>query len=161
MELRLITPGDAEATRRIYNAEVTGSTATFDLRPRSAEEHRRWVEAHLGAHPAVVAEVDGAVAGFASISPYRSRPAYATTVEDSVYVAGGWRGRGIGAALLADVVRRATEHGFHTVLARVEASNDASVRVHERCGFAVVGTERQIGRKFGRWLDVTVLQKLL
>ena len=160
-DLRLIVPGDAEATRRIYNTEVVGSTATFDLRPRSMDQHDRWVAAHLGAHPAVVAEVDGAIAGFAAISPYRSRPAYATTVEDSVYVDARWRGMGIGRALLGEVLRHATEHGFHTVLGRVEATNAASVGVHLRCGFEIVGTERQIGRKFGRWLDVTVLQKLL
>ena len=120
-DLRLIVPGDAEATRRIYNTEVVGSTATFDLRPRSMDQHDRWVAAHLGAHPAVVAEVDGAIAGFAAISPYRSRPAYATTVEDSVYVDARWRGMGIGRALLGEVLRHATEHGFHTVLGRVEA----------------------------------------
>ena len=161
MDLRMITPDDADATRKIYNTEVMTSTATFDLRPRDRTEHERWVEAHMGAHPAVVAVEGAVITGFAAISPYRARPAYATTVEDSVYVAAGWRGRGLGGALLADVIRRATEHGFHTVMARVEATNTASVRIHERCGFDVVGTERQIGRKFGRWLDVTVLQKLL
>ena len=163
--LRLATAADAEATRRIYNAEVVGSTATFDLRPRSRAEHERWLGHHLGAHPAVVAEVttpDGPlVAGFAALSPYRERPAYATTVEDSVYVDAAWRGRGIGRALLADVVRRAAEHGFHTVIGRIEAGNAASVALHLACGFAEVGTERQIGRKFGRWLDVTILQRML
>lgn len=165
LRLRLATPADAEATRRIYNAEVVGSTATFDLRPRSRSEHERWLRHHLGAHPAVVAEVTAAdgpvVAGFASLSLFRERPAYATTVEDSVYVDAGWRGQGLGRALLGDVVRRAAEHGFHTVIARVEAGNAASVALHLACGFTEVGTERQIGRKFGRWLDVTILQRML
>jgi L-amino acid N-acyltransferase YncA len=159
--LRIIAPEDAEATRQLYNAEVVASTATFDLRPRSRPEHDRWVHDHLGAHPAVVAVVDGVVAGFAAVSPYRSRAAYATTVEDSVYVGADWRGQGIGSQLLDEVVRRAANHGFHTVIARVEASNAASVALHRRCGFTVVGTEREIGRKFGRWLDVTVLQRML
>lgn len=161
LALRLVTPADAAATRRIYNAEVVGSTATFDLRPRSPEEHDRWVAEHLGAHPAVVAVAGGQVAGFAALSPYRERPAYATTVESSVYVDAPWRGQGLGRALLADTVLRATEHGFHTVIARVEAGNQPSIGLHLACGFAEVGTERQIGRKFGRWLDVTVLQLML
>jgi L-amino acid N-acyltransferase YncA len=161
MNLRIITAEDAEATRRIYNAEVAGSTATFDLRPRGRAEHARWVDRHMGAYPAVVA-VDGSeVAGFAAISPYRDRPAYATTVEDSVYVDSRWRARGLGSTLLAAIVEHAADHGFHTVIARVEASNDASLRLHARHGFIVVGTERQIGRKFGRWLDVTIMQKML
>jgi len=159
--VRPIVPDDAEATRRLYNAEVIGSTATFDLRPRSRAEHARWVADHLGGHPAVVAVVDGEIAGFAAVSPYRSRAAYVTTVEDSVYVGAAWRGQGIGRRLLTDVVERAAGHGFHTVIARVEAGNTASVLLHQRCGFTVVGTEREIGRKFGRWLDVTVLQRML
>lgn len=161
VELRLITQADAEATRGIYNAEVTGSTATFDLRPRSRADHERWVAAHLGVHPAVVATVGGEVAGFAALSPFRERPAYVTTVEDSVYVADGWRGRGLGRLLLDEVLRRAVEHGFHTVIARIEAGNAPSIALHRAFGFTVVGTEREIGRKLGRWLDVTVLQRML
>ncbi|MDA8070896.1 MAG: GNAT family N-acetyltransferase [Actinomycetota bacterium] len=161
MELRLATLEDADVTRRIYNFEVTRSTATFDLRPRTRSEHLRWIERHLGAHPAVVAVEQGVVTGFAAVSPYRERPAYATTVEDSVYVDQSWRGRGTGGALLADIVDRAADHGFHTVVARIEATNEASLVLHRRHGFTLVGTERQIGRKFGRWLDVTVLQLML
>lgn len=161
MDLRLVTLEDAEVTRQIYNTEVARSTATFDLRPRTRTEHLRWIEHHLGAHPAVVAVDHGVVAGFAAVSPYRERPAYATTVEDSVYVEASWRGRGVGSALLIDIVGRAADHGFHTVVARIEATNVASLVLHQRQGFVTVGTERQIGRKFGRWLDVTVLQRML
>jgi L-amino acid N-acyltransferase YncA len=161
LTIRPIARHDAEATRLLYNAEVVGSTATFDLRPRSRAEHHRWVERHLGAHPAVVAVHDEQVVGFASVSPYRDRPAYATTVEDSVYVDAAWRGHGVGRRLLGAVVVAAAEHGFHTVVARVEAANAASIHLHQACGFTVVGTEREVGRKFGRWLDVTILQRLL
>jgi len=159
--LRPVERRDGEAIRRIYNAEVLGSTATFDLRPRTPEEQDRWVAEHLGAYPAVVVELEGQVAGFASVSPYRRRPAYATTVEDSVYVAAGFRGRGLGRLLLQDLLERSARHGFHVVLARIEASNRASVALHERCGFEQVGLEREVGRKFGRWLDVCVLERLL
>lgn len=161
VQVRLIRPGDAEATRRIYNVEVTGSTATFDLRPRTRDAHQRWVAAHLGGHPAVVATVGGTVAGFASLSPFRDRPAYVTSVEDSVYVDRAWRGRGLGRRLLDEVLRRAGDHGFHTVIARIEAGNTPSIALHLACGFTEVGTEREVGRKFGRWLDVTILQRML
>src|SRR3954467_11637959 len=96
--IRLAGRDDAEAIRAIYNLEVTGSTVTFDLVPRTLAEQEAWLAEHAGVHPAIVAEVDGAVVGFGSLGPYRSRPAYATTVEDSVYVRGDVRGMGCGRA---------------------------------------------------------------
>lgn len=162
MEVRLATAGDAEAIREIYNAEVTGSTVTFDLVPRSLEEQRAWVADHSGAHPAIVAVDDtGQVVGFASLSAYKERPAYATTVENSVFVHRDHRGEGVGKALLAELVRLARGHGFHTIIARIVGSNEASIRVHQAVGFELVGVEREVGRKFGRWLDVVEMQLLL
>ena len=152
---------DAEAIRAIYNVEVTTSTVTFDLVPRSLEEQRRWLEDRSGAHAAVVAELDGEVVGFGSLSPYRERPAYSTTVEDSVYVDRAHRGEGVGAALLAELVRLATAHGFHTVVARIVGHHDGSIALHRGQGFDMVGTEREVGRKLGQWLDVVVMQRLL
>ncbi len=158
---RLAVPDDAEAIREIYNREVTGSAVTFDLVPRTLEDQRRWLASHAGAHPAVVA-VDGPeVLGFGSLSPYRDRPAYATTVEDSVYVRHDARGRGVGRAILQELVRLATAHGFHTVMARVVGSHEVSIALHRACGFDLVGIEREVGRKFGRWLDVALMQRLL
>lgn len=161
MDLRLAEAGDAEALRAIYNAEVTGSTVTFDLVPRSHEEQLAWIAEHRGTHPAVVAVEDGAVAGFGSLSPFRERPAYATTVEDSVYVDTAFRGRGVGRALLEELVRMATAQGFHTVIGRISGDNAASIALHERVGFALIGVEKEVGRKFGRWIDVTIMQRML
>jgi phosphinothricin acetyltransferase len=161
MEVRRAETGDAEAMRVIYNAEVAGSTVTFDMVPRTPAEQLAWLAAHRGAHPAVVATEAGEVAGFGSLSPFRERPAYATTVEDSVYVATGWRGRGVGRMLLAELVRLASDHGFHTVLARISGDNEVSIALHRSQGFALVGVEREVGRKFGRWIDVTVMQRML
>ena len=161
MELRLARPEDAEATRTIYNAEVTGSTVTFDLVPRSLAEQREWIDVRSGAMAVVVAETDGEVVGFASLSPYRSRPAYATTVEDSVYVRHDQRGTGVGRALLAEVVEVAGTRGFHTVMARIVGGHDASIGLHRSLGFQPVGVEREVGRKFGRWLDVVLMQRML
>lgn len=162
--VRLATIEDAEAIRTIYNREVTGSTVTFDLVPRSLEAQQAWIEAHAGAHPAIVVVDDDAeatVIGFGSLSPYRSRPAYSTTVEDSVYVHADHQGRGIGKLLLEELVRLATVHGFHSMMARIVGGHEASIRLHGSCGFSLVGVEREVGRKFGRWLDVALMQRML
>jgi phosphinothricin acetyltransferase len=162
MDLRLALAGDAEAIRAIYNNEVLRSTATFDVVPRTPEEQGRWMTTHQGAHPAVVAvDDDHEVLGFGSLSYYRDRHAYATTAENSVYVGSAHRGAGIGRALLLDLVERADQHGFHTLIARIGGDNIASIALHQACGFEPVGMERQIGRKFNRWLDVQVMQRLL
>jgi phosphinothricin acetyltransferase len=165
VDVRLARLDDAEAIRAIYNVEIAG-VATFDLVERSLEEQQRWLGAHSGAHPAVVA-VDAGVAdedivvGFGSLSPVRDRPAYSTTVEDSVYVDRAWQGRGVGKALLEELLRLATGHGFHSVIARIVGDNEASIRLHRSCGFDMVGVEREVGRKLGRWLDVVEMQVLL
>jgi phosphinothricin acetyltransferase len=161
VELRLARPDDAEATRTIYNTEVTGSTVTFDLVPRSLEEQRDWIEARSGAMAVVVAETDGEIVGFAALSPYRSRPAYSTTVEDSVYVRHDQRGSGVGRALLAELVEVAAARGFHTMMARIVGGHDASIGLHSSLGFEMVGIEKEVGRKFGRWLDVVLMQRML
>jgi len=162
MQVRLATPTDNEAIRAIYNREVVGSTVVFDLVPRTPAEQRRWLEEHSGPYPAVVAEADGgAVAGFASLSPYRPKPAYATTVEDSVYVEPSHQGRGVGKALLTELVRLASAHGFHAVVGRIVGDNEVSIGLHRACGFELVGVEKEVGRKFGIWLDVVVMERLV
>ena len=138
-----------------------GKTATFDIVPRSREEQRSWLAEHSGAYPAVVATSGSTMLGFGSLSRYRGRPAYATTVEDSVYVDDDHRAQGVGRALLAELTRLATAHGFHTVVGRVVGDNEASIALHRSCGFELVGVEREVGRKLGRWLDVAVLQRML
>ena len=159
--IRLAERGDAEAIRAIYNVEVAGSTVTFDLVPRTLEEQLVWLEEHAGGHPAIVA-VDGPlVVGFGSLSPYRDRPAYATSVEDSVYVHRDHRGRGIGRLLLDELVRLGRDHGFHAVIARIVGGHEASIALHRACGFDAIGVEREVGRKFQRWLDVVLMERLL
>ena len=155
-------PADADAIRSIYNPEVTESTVTFDLVPRSLADQLGWIEEHAGGHPAIVAVDDeGIVVGFASLSPYRPRAAYATTVENSVYVHRERRGEGIGRLLLAELVELARSHGFHAVIARIVGEHEASIALHRACGFAEIGREREVGRKFGKWLDVVLMQRML
>ena len=162
MDVRLARLEDGEAIRAIYNLEVTESTVTFDLVPRSAEQQERWLLEHAGAHPAVVATgPQGEVLGFGALGPYRSRPAYATTVEDSVYVRRDVQRRGVGRAILAELLGLATAHGFHAVIGRIVDGHEASIGLHRACGFELVGVEKEVGRKFGRWLDVVVMERLL
>ena len=162
MEIRRAVVDDAEAIRAIYNAEVTGSTVTFDLVPRTSQEQVDWLVKRSGAYAVLVAvDDDGALLGFASLSPFRERPAYSTTVEDSVYVDRERRAGGVGRALLEALVETAVAHGFHAMIARIVGGHDASIALHERVGFEIVGTEREVGRKMGRWLDVVVMERLL
>jgi phosphinothricin acetyltransferase len=158
---RLARLDDAEAIREIYNAEVQTSTVTFDIVPRSLDEQRRYLSERSGAHAVIVAEHAGVVVGYAALSPWRSKPAYATSVEDSVYVHRDHQGRGVGRTLLDELVRVGTASGFHAVFARIVGGHEASIRLHAAAGFEIVGTEREVGRKFGRWLDVAVMQLLL
>ena len=159
---RLAERRDAEAIREIYNREVLGSTVTFDLVPRTLDEQIEWLDEHAGGHPAIVAvDAAGTVVGFGALSPWRPRPAYSPTVEDSVYVHHEWRGRGIGRALLEELVRLAEAHGFHSVMARIVGGHEASIALHRACGFEIAGIEREVGRKFGKWLDVVLMQRML
>ena len=161
MKVRLATLDDAEAIRAIYNPEVLESTVTFDLVPRTLEDQQRWLDEHSGAHPAVVA-IDGeSVVGFGSLSEYKPRPAYRTSVEDSVYVHRAYQGRGVGKVLLSSLLDLAVDHGFHAVFARIVGDHEASIALHAGLGFELVGREKEVGRKFGQWLDVVIMQKLL
>ena len=163
VSLRLASVDDAEAIRSIYNYEVVHTTATFDLVPRSLTDQREWLAARSGAFSTIVAvdDVSGDVLGFASLSPYKERAAYRTSVEDSVYVRRDTHGRGIGKLLVNHVLDLAADSGFHAVLARIEASGMASRALHASCGFQMVGIEREVGRKFNRWLDVALMECLL
>ncbi len=159
--IRLAEVDDAEAIRGIYNRAVA-TTNSFDLRPRSLEDQRQWLHDRRGAYAAIVAvDSDGTTAGFASLSPYRDRPAYATTVEDSVYVDETHQGHGLGKLLLGELLQLAGAHGFHSVIGRIVGHNEASIGLHESFGFELVGVEREVGRKFNRWLDVVIMQRLL
>ena len=164
VSVRLATLDDAPAIRTIYNVEVTGHTSTFDLVPRTLDEQRAWLADRSGAFSAVVATLrdePDVVVGFASLSPYKERAAYRTTVENSVYVSREHSGLGIGTVLMRHVIDVARDSGFHAIVARIEASSEASRALHASVGFDLVGVEREVGRKFNRWLDVAIMQLML
>jgi phosphinothricin acetyltransferase len=152
---------DAEAIRSIYNYEVEHETATFDLVPRSLEDQLEWQRARTGAFCVYVAELDGEVVGFGALSPYKERAAYRTSVEDSVYIRRDLGRQGIGRAMLSHLLEAAENGGFHAVMARITTLSEGSIALHEAVGFQLVGIERQIGRKFNKWLDVALMQCLL
>jgi len=145
----------------IWNHEALHTTATTDTEPRSAAAQAAWLAAHTIDYPVLVAVEAEEVLAFGGLAPYRPKPSYRHTVEDSVYVKDGYRGKGLGAELLAALVARAAARGHHSVLARITSENAASLRLHERLGFQRAGYERQAAFKLGRWLDVVTLQRLL
>lgn len=162
MKIRLATVNDAETISRIYNLEVTESTLTLDLSPRTIDEQRSWIEERSGALAVLVGEDDaGEVIGFASMSYYRERAGYRTSVENSIYVSRQHRGLGVGAALLKEIIAVAETRGFHAMFARIVGPQAASVNLHTRHGFELVGIEREVARKFGQWHDVAIMERLL
>ncbi len=162
VSVRLATPGDAERIRAIYNHEVLNTTATFDLVPRTLDDQRAWLAARSGAFSAIVAvDPDGQVLGFGSLSPYKERAAYRTSVENSVYIHRDHHGRGVGTLVVGELLNVAAASGFHAVFARITATSAASRGLHAKCGYELVGIEREVGRKFGKWLDVAIMQRLL
>jgi phosphinothricin acetyltransferase len=161
MKARLAKLSDAADIAEIYNHEVLSSVTTFDLVPKSLEEQREWLRDRSGALPCIVAtNNDEALIGWACLSKYRDRPAYGTSVEDSIYVHQDHQGIGVGNLLLAELLRLADEHGFHSTFARIAGQNASSIALHTKHGFELVGVEKEVGRKFGQWLDVTLMQRI-
>ncbi|WP_189189873.1 GNAT family N-acetyltransferase [Streptomyces albiflavescens] len=156
--VRRARPADMEAIRAIRNHAIEHSTALWTQTLQSPTEGAAWLAAHLERDSAFVAEVDGEVAGFAVYGPWREKDGYRHTVEDSVYVREGLHGLGIGSGLLTALITSAREAGHHVVIAGIEAENTASIRLHERFGFDHVGTVPEVGTKFGRWLDLTIMR---
>jgi phosphinothricin acetyltransferase len=145
----------------IWNHEVLATEATTDTEPRDPDAQREWLAGHGGPYPVVVAAHADEILAFGALSRYRPKPAFARTVEDSVYVARGHRRAGLGALILTELIRRAETLGHHSILARITTKNVASLTLHERHGFRPVGVERESAFKLGRWLDVAILQRSL
>ena len=161
--IRAATDADIDAITAIYAVEVRDFVNTYEYDAPSAEEMLRRVRAIVaGGYPYLVAEVDGQIAGYAYASSFRSRIGYRYTVENSVYVAAGWQGRGIGSTLLERLIAECEARGFRQMVAVIgEAANRASIRLHERHGFRHVGTFPGIGLKHDRWLDTVFMQRAL
>ncbi|ADL01778.1 L-methionine sulfoximine/L-methionine sulfone acetyltransferase [Brevundimonas subvibrioides] len=159
--IRAATPADLPAIAALYGREVLTGTATFELDPPSAADMTTRFEAvRAKGLPWLVAEIDGAFAGYAYASPFRPRPAYRYGVEGSIYVEEAARGHGVGRALLTALVERVRAMGLRHVIGAISdsATSEASIALHERLGFRRVGTYAQVGWKFDRWIDVHLMQ---
>lgn len=156
MLIRKAVSGDLAGTLEIYNYEVENGTATLDLRPKSKEEWRLWMDAHnRDNHPLYVAEEDGVIAGYASLSTYREKEAFRSTVELSVYVHPMYRHRGVATALLSRIISAAEDDAdTHMIVSVITAGNEVSERLHERFGFKYCGTLSEVGFKLGQYRDV-------
>ncbi|MGA8276248.1 MAG: N-acetyltransferase family protein [Thermoplasmata archaeon] len=158
--LRAAREEDIPAMAAIYNEAVLTTVATFDTEPRSLEAQREWLRDHDPGHPVLVAELRGRVLGWASLSSWSDRRAYDGTAEVSFYVRSDVRGRGVGRALLTSLIARADELARHVLLARIADGNAVSVHLHEALGFQRVGVMKEVGFKFGRWIDVHLFERM-
>lgn len=163
LSIRNADAADIPAITAIYAVEVTDFVNTYEYEvPDEAEMLRRMRDIVARGFPYIVAEVDGRLAGYAYANTYRSRVAYQWTVESSVYVDYAFQGRGVGAALMQGLIDACTQRGYRQMVAVIgEPSNTASIRLHERFGFHLVGVFKGLGRKHGRWLDTVQMQRAL
>jgi len=161
LTIRPARDSDLPAVTDIFNEAILTTTAVFYTEPRTLDEQTRWFSAHGPRHPVLVAELDGAVVGWAALTAWSDRQAYDGTAETTFYVKSEHRGRGIGRRLKQAIVDEARRIGFHTLIARVAEESSASLYLNESAGFRHVGTLKEVGRKFGKLLDVHILQLML
>jgi phosphinothricin acetyltransferase len=158
---RLATPADAAAIAAIYNEGIADRIATFETEPRTAEQIAAQLLDRGDRFPTVVAEHEGRIVAWAGAGPYRARPAYAGVAEHSVYVARSARGHGVGRVALEALCRAYAERGFWKLVSRIFPENTASLALHARCGFRVVGTYERHGKLDGEWRDCVIVERLL
>jgi L-amino acid N-acyltransferase YncA len=161
LRTRLATPADAAAITTIYNEGIADRVATFETEPRTPAQIAQQLADKGDRFPTVVVERDGQVVAYAGASAYRSRPAYAGVAEHSVYVGRAARGTGAGRAALDGLCRVYAERGFWKIVSRIFPENTASLRLHERCGFRVVGVYQRHGKLDGEWRDCVIVERLL
>ena len=151
---------DLGAITDIYNEAIRNTAATFDTEPKTPEEQKSWFASHGPKYPMLVAEQGNLIVGWASLSMWSDRCAYSDTAEISFYVKEGHQGKGIGRQLLEAIIRAGQNGGLHTVIARITEGNEASIHLCESAGFEHIGIMKEVGRKFGKLLDVYLMQKI-
>lgn len=161
LETREAVPEDLPAILEIYNEAVRNLTATFDLEEQTLEQRRIWFNKFGGIHPIIVIELENEIAGYGTLGSFRDKPAYARTTELSLYLSAVHRGKGIGTFLMKELLTRANDLGYHTIIGGISGGNEASVKLHQKFGFNCVGCFKEVGFKFGSWQDVHFYQKSL
>jgi phosphinothricin acetyltransferase len=159
--IRRATLDDAHAICDIYNHYVLTSTCTYQYEPETLEQRQAWLAQRSEKHPALVATIDQLVVGWASLSPWKDREGYRFAVEFSVYIHHDYHRRGLGRALIAELIHLAREAGYHTMLGGACSSQTGSLALQEAMGFQRVAHLKEVGYKFDRWLDVIYLQLIL
>ncbi|MHB8522625.1 MAG: GNAT family N-acetyltransferase [Limisphaerales bacterium] len=162
-EVRHATRADLSGILEIYNEAVLNTTASYDYEPRTLEHRSAWLDDHVRSNYPVFVAVDGhgRVVGWSALNRFHDRAGYRFTTENSVYVAVDQRGRGIGTLLMPPLIEGARGLGLHAILAVIDATNEPSIRLHARFRFERVGCFKEVGYKFGRWLDVVYMELLL
>jgi L-amino acid N-acyltransferase YncA len=162
MLIRPATADDLAAINEIYNHFVLRSTCTYQTEPETIEGRQAWFIAHGPKHPIIVSQdPSGTILGWGSLSPFHKRAAYGHTIENSVYVHPDHHRKGIGKALLIRLIELAREHGHHTIMALIDADQAPSIALHRALGFEQVAFLKEVGHKFGRWLHVVYMQRML
>lgn len=162
IQIRAALEQDLQPILEIYNDVIVNTTAVYDYQPHTLEMRRQWFRIkEAQGFPVFVAEDDGKIVGFSSIGPFRAWAAYKYSVENSVYVAADQRGKGIGKLLIAPLIQASEQLNMHTIIAGIDATNEGSIMLHRSFGFKEVAHFKQVGYKFGRWLDLTFMQLLL
>ena len=159
--IREASKSDLNEILVIYNEAVDLTVATFDTEHRTFVQQEKWLENHGATHPVIVAVDNGIIVGWASLSKWSDRAAYDGTVELSFYVLEKEQGKGIGKKLIHAIIEKAINLKYHTIISRITQGNEASIHLHKITGFEYIGAMKQVGRKFGRLLDVHLYQKLL
>jgi L-amino acid N-acyltransferase YncA len=162
MDIRNAAEADLPAILAITNDAILNTTSSWNVDPTTLEARQQWLVDRQGAQlPVLVAVIDGAIAGFGSYGSFRAWDGYRLTVEHSIYVDPAFRRRGVGRQLLAALIDHATEAGMHVMMGVISADNEVSIMLHEQFGFATVGRLPEVGRKFDRWLDLVLMQRML
>ncbi len=161
IKIREAAIDDLTAINHIYDYYVTNSTCTYQTGLETMEERHAWFNEHGKEYPIIVAENNGIVFAWASISKFKKREAYEPTVENSIYVRHDKLFKGIGSVLLEEIIKIAKEIGYHSIIAGISADQEASIILHEKHGFTKVAHLNEVGYKFGKWLDVVYYQLLL
>lgn len=161
LTIRPAVLNDLKSITAIYNEAVVSTHATIDADPKDEFQQQSWWNEHDSKHPILVGEIGGEVAGWGALSPWSRRCSCTTTAELSVYVKETFRGKGVGRKLLEALIQEGRRLGHHAMISRITMVNKASIGLHEAFGFIYTGTVREVGKKFGQWLDVATYQKLL
>jgi L-amino acid N-acyltransferase YncA len=151
---------DLPGITAIYNEAIVETVATFDTEPKTQDEQKAWFMDHGKRNPIIVADDSGVIAGWAALSKWSDRCAYSDAAEISLYVRKNYQGQGIGRKLMKAVLNKGRKAGLHTVLARIAEGNEISVHLHQAMGFQLIGVMKEVGQKFGRLIDVYLMQKL-